>query len=57
MVIDDPKKWDGPCIIITGGMKAVFKFIHKFGPIITSVHLYDQDVSFYWDIILNFKYP
>ena len=45
MVIDDSRKWDGPRIIMVGGSKAVFKFVHKAGPLMTSVHLYDYMVG------------
>ena len=45
MVIDDPRKWEGPKIVMVGGSKAVFKFVHKRGPIVTSVHLYDHQVG------------
>ena len=44
LVIDDSQKWDGPKIMLVGGSKAVFKFVHKSGPIISSVHLYDSSV-------------
>ena len=46
MVIDDPQKWEGPKIVLAGGTKAMFKFVHKAGPIMTSVHLYDHQVNF-----------
>ena len=46
MVIDDPRKWDGPKILVMGGGKAVFKFVHHKGPIMTSVHMYDHQVNF-----------
>ena len=45
MVIDDPNKWEGPKIVLAGGTKAIFKFVHKAGPIITSLHLYDHEVG------------
>ena len=44
MVIDDPRKWEGPKIVIIGGGKAIFKFVHRKGPIMTSCHLYDHVV-------------
>ena len=47
MVIDDPRKWEGPKIVLAGGTKAMFKFVHKNAPIMTSVHLYDHQVSHY----------
>ena len=43
MVIDNPLKWEGPKIVLAGGTKAIFKFVHKAGPIMTSVHLYDHE--------------
>ena len=45
MVIDDPRKWEGPKILMVGGTKAMFKFVHNNGPIMVSVHLYDHAVS------------
>jgi hypothetical protein len=50
MVIDDPHKWEGPKIVLAGGTKAMFKFVHKNAPIMTSVHLYDHQVSWYYDL-------
>lgn len=44
MVIDDPLKWEWPKIAIIGGSKAMFKFVHKTGPIMSSCHLYDHVV-------------
>ena len=44
MVIDDPHKWAGPKIVMIGGTKAMFKFVQKGGPIMSSVHLYDHVV-------------
>ena len=44
MVIDDPLKWEWPKIAIIGGSKAIFKFVHKTGPIMSSCHLYDHVV-------------
>ena len=46
MVIDDPHKWEGPKIVMVGGTKAIFKFVHSNGPIMVSVHLYDHAVSY-----------
>ena len=46
MVIDDPRKWEGPKIVLVGGTRAMFKFVHKNGPIMTSNHLYDHQVSY-----------
>ena len=44
MVIDDPLKWEWPKIAIIGGSKAMFKFVHRTGPIMSSCHLYDHVV-------------
>ena len=44
MVIDDPLKWDGCKILLKVGSKAMFKFVHKQWPIMSSVSLYDNQV-------------
>ena len=43
-VIDDPHKWEGPKLILRGGTRASFKFLHKKKPIISSCHFYDYEV-------------
>ena len=58
MVIDDPQKWEGPKIIIISGNKAIFKFVHKKGPIMAACHLYDHLVfRFLVIFIVCFPHP
>ena len=44
MVIDDPLKWEGCKIVLKVGAKAMFKFVHKQWPIMSSASLYDNQV-------------
>ena len=44
MVIDDPLKWEGCKILMKVGSKAMFKFVHKQWPIMSSASLYDNQV-------------
>ena len=44
LVIDDPHKWEGVKIVMVVGTKAMFKFLHKEGPLVASSHLYDYKV-------------
>ena len=45
LVVKDPSVWEGDKIALTGGKKAVFKFIHNEGPILSFLHMYDHLVS------------
>ena len=45
MVIDDPHKWEGHKILMVGGTKAIFKFVHTAGPIMSAAHMYDYEVN------------
>jgi hypothetical protein len=50
MVIDDPHKWDAYKIVMVGGTKAMFKFVHRNGPIMSAVHMYDYEVKLNFEI-------
>ena len=45
MVIDDPLKWEGCKILLKVGSKAMFKFVHKQWPVMSSASLYDNQVA------------
>ena len=45
MVIDNPAKWEGCKILLKVGAKAMFKFVHRQWPIMSSVSLYDNQVG------------
>ena len=42
MVVKDPGVWEDDRIVLIGGNKAVFKFVHNEGPILSSLHMYDH---------------
>ena len=45
MVVKDPSVWEDDRIVLMGGTKAVFKFVHNEGPVISALHMYDHMVS------------
>ena len=45
MVVKDPSVWEDDRIVLIGGSRAVFKFVHNEGPILSSLHMYDHMVS------------
>ena len=60
MVVKDPSVWEDDRIVLIGGSRAVFKFVHNEGPILSSLHMYDHMVSlhlssfsFVWFYILQ----
>ena len=45
MVIDSPDHWEESRLVMVGGSKAMFKFIHDEGPVMSAVHMFDYLVS------------
>ena len=42
MVIKDPSVWEDDRIVLFVGNKAVFKYVHNEGPILSALHIYDH---------------
>ena len=53
MVVKDPSVWEDDRIVLIGGSRAVFKFVHNEGPILSSLHMYDHMVSLH---LSNFSF-
>ena len=53
MVIKDPSVWEDDRIVLVGGNKAVFKFVHEDCPILSSLHMYDHMVKYFQAFTTN----
>ena len=45
MVIKDPAVWEDDRIVLFVGNKAIFKYVHQEGPILSALHIYDHMVD------------